>query len=209
MRFTATASAAAVIIRPHTALIAAALGLTVAWRRRALGPVIRMGASTALGLVAVMLYNQWVWGSLSISGGYGSAFTDRARGTSPLTLGSRIIELLVDLDHGIFVSSPVVALALVALVVAGRKGYPDWAIGAALGGAIYLLVQIQANRVSGGNHIFGYRYPLEAIIAAAPLLAFATHRLVATRGTGVRRAFVVLASVSIIAHGYGAVFVTA
>ncbi len=207
-RFTASglAFAFAVLIRPHTALIAAAIGLTVAIRRRRWRPLLEMGATSSLGLAGVVLYNMVVWDAASISGGYGSSFTDRVADPSLTTLASRVVETLFNLDHGILVSSPFLAIAFVALVRRTWRA-PDWALGAALGGLAYMLVQLQANRVSGGNQIFGYRYPLEPLIVAAPLLAMAT---VAWLNSPRRRAaLAVLAAASVLAHGYGAIFVTA
>jgi hypothetical protein len=50
-----------------------------------------------------------------------------------------------------------------------------------VGGLLYLLVQLKANRFSGGEFFFSYRYPLEALTAAAPLLALAYAGWVAHR----------------------------
>lgn len=200
------AFAFAILIRPHTALIAAGVGLVVGVRRRQWRPLLKVGATSSLGLVGVVLYNMVVWDEASISGGYGSAFTDRVSDPSLTTLASRVVETLFNLDHGILVSSPFLAVAFVALV--GRTWRaPDWALGAAIGGLLYMVVQLQANRVSGGNQIFGYRYPLEPLMAAAPLLAIAT---VAWLNSPRRRAaLAIVATLSVLAHGYGAIFVTA
>lgn len=200
------AFACAVLIRPHTALIAAAIGLVVSLRRRQVRPLLSMGLTSALGLAAVVGYNAVVWDGPSISGGYGSGFTDRVQNPSIATLFSRIWEALTHVDHGVLASSPFLLVAFVALV--GRTWRaPDWALGAALGGAAYMLIQLQANRVSGGNNIFGYRYPLEPLMAAAPLLALATVDWLSSHR---RRVFFgVVVAVSVLAHGYGAIFVTA
>ncbi len=202
------AFAAAALVRPHTLLIAAGAGLAESYRERSVLPALRVGSAASLGLVALVFYNRWVWGGWSISGGYGSVFSDRARGTSPLTFLSRIVEMLVHLDHGVLVSSPVVALAVFAVFSKWRTPAPAWAVGAAIGGCVYLALQLQANRVSGGNQIFGYRYPLETIVAAAPLAAIRVRQLT-FKHIRWRSLLAALAAVSIAAHGYGAFFVTA
>ncbi len=200
------AFAGAALIRPHTAIIAAAVGLTVGMRRRSLRPVIEMGSTSALGLFGVLVYNDAVFGEASISGGYGPTFSDRTLGggTSWITLASRVGEALVHPGHGILASSPFFAVAFLALVGRTRRA-PDWAVGGAIGALVYLLVQYKANRVSGGNVIFGYRYPLDPMMAAAPLLALATVDWVRTRPRAVVLA--ALVAFSVVAHGYGALFV--
>lgn len=199
------AFAGAALIRPHTAIIAAAVGLTVGIRRRTFRPVIEMASTSAIGIAAVIAYNRAVFGQASISGGYGSTFTDRAVSAANWwTLLGRIGEALVHPDYGILVSSPFVLLAMVALVGRTRKA-PDWAVGGAIGALLYLLVQYKANRVSGGNIIFGYRYPLDPMMAAAPLMAMAS---VGWAGSGHRRRLMAaLVAVSVISHGYGALSV--
>ncbi|MCB0993860.1 MAG: hypothetical protein KDB21_02130 [Acidimicrobiales bacterium] len=193
-----------VLIRPHTAIVAAAIGVTVAVRRRRLGPLVRMGLTSAVGLVLLVAYNRWLWGAWSISGGYGDVFAERAVSGSPLVLARRIVEMLVHPEFGLVIFSPVVVVALVAAAREGRRRAPDWSVGAALGGLIYLLVQLQANRARGGGGFFGYRYPLEALIAAAPLLAICTASWI--RDHPKRAALVgALAVASVAIHGFGAV----
>ena len=195
------AFALALLVRPHSALIAAAIGIYCSWRRRSVRPMVAMGLSSALGLAGLLAYNNWVWGSPSIAGGYGESFGERVVDPDVLTLASRMIEALVHPTWGLLPASPIFVIAFVALAM-HRKDHPDWAVGAAVGGVIYLLVQYKANRVSGGAGFWRYRYPLEAISASAPLLVMATAQWV----TNTRRKqwFFGLAALSIFIHGYGA-----
>jgi alpha-1,2-mannosyltransferase len=192
----------AIVVRPHTALIVAGMGIAVAIGRREIRPLLKLGLASAVGLAAVVLYNNAVFGSLSISGGYGGGFSNKVTTTSPVTLVERVIAAFVDPDVGMLWTSPVLAIAIVGAWQA-RKHAPDWAIGAALGSAAYLLVQYQANRVSGGSGFFSYRYPLEALMGAAPLLALGVIAWTA-QSSSRQRIFAALAAASILLHGLGA-----
>lgn len=200
------AFAGAILIRPHTALIAAALGITVAIRRRSPRPVLAMGVASAIGLALVLGYNALVWDELTISGGYGTGFSDRVQDPSPFVLLERLVAVMFDPRVGVAMTSPFVVIALVgvAMLLRRRADMPDWAIGAAIGGAVYMVVQLQANRVSGGHGFFGYRYPLEALMAGAPLL-FLGIREFMERGSSSRKIVLVTIAASVLMHGYGAV----
>lgn len=197
------AFAAALLVRPHTALVAAGVGLVVGWRRRSLRPVAAMAVPGLVALVGLVVYNDWLWGAAGVSGGYGSTFSDRAVETPFWILGQRLVEGVIHPRYGMAMTSPFLVLGAVAMV-ARRRQAPDWAVGAAIGGLAYLLVQYQANRVSGGEGFFGYRYPLEALMAAAPMMALTLHAWLADRPRRTQ-AFVVLAGLSIAMHAVGAV----
>lgn len=189
---------AGVLVRPHTAVVAAMIGLAIAVSRRSLKEMATLGATSLLGVVILALYNNTVFGSLSISGGYSGVFADRVVGSSPLLLVQRMGEMFVHFRVGILWSSPFIALALWALVK-HRKQSPDWAVGAALGAVAYLVIQFRANRVTGGDGFFSYRYPLEALMAAGPMLAYSTWLYLQDEGIR-RRLFTVLAIASVGFH---------
>ena len=195
----------AVLVRPHTAVIAAAVGLAIAIRRRRLRPAVVMGATSALGLAGVVLYNRMVFGEASISGGYGNSFADRFADTPMDVLAGRVVGVFLDGQVGIFIYSPILVLAFLGLWRA-RRDTPDWALGAAIGGALYLLVQIRANRISGGVGFFGYRYPLEALMAAAPMLVIAVRSWMGDDELR-RRLVLIAAGASIAIHATGAIAV--
>lgn len=162
---------AAVMTRPPTALVAAAIGLTIAIAQRKILPVVKVGAGSVAGLAGLLWYNWWVWGELSITGGYGSGFVDQVASTDSLSYLENVVGALVDPTYGLLLYSPFL-LVLIPGIRAGWQRLPDWARGAAIGGAVYLLVQLKANRFSGGAGFLGYRYPLEALTSAGVLLTF-------------------------------------
>lgn len=197
------AFAGAAMIRPHTTLVAAGVGLMMAWRRRDWRPAAAIGAVSALGLVAVVAYNSVVWDRTSISGGYSSQFADNLTEFTPWRLAERLVLFWIDIEVGVLVFSPVIAIAMLGIVRGSRRA-PDWAQGAALGGVAYLLVQFQANRLSGGEGFFGYRYPIEPLVASAPLLAVAAFAWIGDddRRKRLALAFAVL---SMAIHAFGSV----
>lgn len=197
------AFAAALLIRPHTAVIAAGIGLVAAWRRRSVRPLLELGIPGALCVVGLVIYNDWLWGTPGISGGYGGTFSNRVANTPVWVVGERLIESVFHPTYGMAATSPVLLLCFMALV-ARRRDAPDWAVGAALGGLVYLLIQYKANRVSGGGGFFGYRYPLEALMAAAPMMAITLRSWIGDDRFRLR-IFGVLAGVSIVFQAYGAI----
>ena len=160
---------AAILTRPHLALIAAALGLFLVVSRRSIVPALKIGAGSVLGLGGLLWYNFWIWGSPSITGGYGDGFVANALSTDFGAYVVNIFGALTDPFHGLLPYSPFLLILIPGLREAWRNS-PDWAKGAGIGGIVYLLVQLKANRFSGGEGFVGYRYPLEALTAAAVVL---------------------------------------
>ena len=64
--------------------------------------------------------------------------------------------------------SPFLLILIPGLREAWRNS-PDWVKGASIGGIVYLLEQLKANRFSGGTGFIGHRYPFEALNAAAAI----------------------------------------
>jgi hypothetical protein len=170
----------AILTRPHIALIAAAVGIAVGLTKRSFKPVLAVGSGSLLGLLALVGYNWAVFGSMSISGGYGPVFAERAANSSLSWYLKNIAGALVDPIHGLLIWAPFLILLIPGLAK-GWKSTPSWAKGAAIGGLLYLLLQLKANRFSGGDGFLGYRYPLEALVAAAPLLVISWKEWIANR----------------------------
>ena len=196
---------AGVLVRPHTAVIAACIGLAVACSTRSVRALVNMGLTSVLGLIALFIYNDAVFGSPSVSGGYGGGFGDQFVGSSPWLLVARLVGSLVDARVGILWTSPFLGLAGIAAVRHIRT-IPPWAIGAMLGGVVYLIVQLRANRLTGGTGFFSYRYPLEALMAAGPALAISVWHW--TTNPMRVRLLAVLGTLSVIAHGVGSLMPT-
>ena len=197
--FAGLAFGAGILVRPHTAVIAACIGLGASIARRNVRPAAAMGMTSALGLALLVVYNNAVFDAASISGGYGGVFADRFVNDSPFVVVERLVLSLVHIRVGMLWTSPFLLIAFVAALRRWRAA-PDWAIGAAIGGFVYLAIQLRANRVTGGAGFFSYRYPLEALMAAAPLLAIATVRWLGG-GERRKRIFHVLVGLSFVAHG--------
>ena len=163
------AMGAAVMTRPPTAMVAAALGLWIAWTRRSVMSAVKIGAGSLLGLLGLLWYNYWLWGRITITGGYGSSVNDQIASTDSVAYFENVLEGLFDPFFGLFVYSPFLII-LIPGVRAAWRNLPDWGRGAAIGATLYLLFQYKANRASGGTGFLGYRYPLEALTAASALL---------------------------------------
>lgn len=161
---------AAVMTRPHLALIAAAIGVYVSWKERRTKPMLLMAVGSGVGLAGLLAYNWWLWGRLTVSGGYSVNFGENLVEGDLVSYARNIFSALLDPTLGILMVS-VFFVPLLLRVRPAWKLAPAWARGAALGAVIYLLVQYKANRYSGGAGFLGYRYPLEPFIAATPLLA--------------------------------------
>jgi alpha-1,2-mannosyltransferase len=194
---------AAVLTRPPTALIAAATGLYRAWRERSIRIAILIGIGAGAGIALLIAYNELIFGSPSISGGYGTSFQQEALSGDLAAYAKNVFLGLFSASHGFLIWSPFLLVLMPGLREAW-KAAPSWVRGAALGGVLYLLLQYKANVYRGGDGFFAYRYPLEALTAAAPLLYLSYREWVAPRVRAVK-AFTALASVSVLIHGLGAV----
>ncbi|MGI9648244.1 MAG: hypothetical protein ACR2OI_06965 [Acidimicrobiia bacterium] len=193
---------AAILTRPHLAVIAAGAGLGQSWKSRSWRPVVLVGLGALAGLAAFLAYNWVLFGEASISAGYGPGFQDRALSELRLgRFGRNIFDAMFSREVGIFIWSPFLLVLLPGLR-AGWRAAPGWARGAALGGIAYLLLQYKANSARGGDFI-GYRYPLEALVAAAPVLFLAYKEGVATRPP-LRGPFALSVAISVTLQGLGA-----
>ena len=187
----------AILTRPPVAIVSAFVGVGASLRRRSIRPALLHGIAALAGLAALLAYNHWLFGELTISGGYSTAFTDNFVQNGIGWYAGNILGGLFSPQRGIFVWSPSVLVALFGVRAAWKQS-PSWASAAALGGLVLLLIQFRANRYSGGSGFFSYRYPLETLTAATPLLAVSVQRLVRTQ-LG-RRAFAFTAIASIGLH---------
>lgn len=158
---------AAVVTRPHTAVIPAALGLGLGASDRNLRPIVRIGLASFLGVIVLVTFNHLVFDKTSAVAGYGEAFAERLATSDLGYLFHNILGGLFDPTQGFLLLSPFLLLLTPGLITAWRKSEP-WVRSAAIGGLIYLILQFKMNRYDPANATL-YRYPLEALTASAPL----------------------------------------
>ena len=127
-----------------------------------------------------------------------ASFPDSDLATTCRTL----FDALFSRQVGVFVWSPFL-LVLLPGIRAGWRAAPSWARGSALGGILYLLVQYKANRATGGDFV-GYRYPLEALVAMAPVLFLAFKEKIAARRP-LHRPLAVAVGLSIVLQGLASI----
>lgn len=198
--------AVSILARPHTAFMAAGMGLGKGIEERRVRPVVVIGVVSATGLVLAMAYGMWLYGGgPSVSVGY-SGYSDRvvAGGVapSPLSNAGNIALLIVHPLRGLLPTTPVLLPLIVGLVAAWRSS-PPWVRGLAVGAVAQLAIQGLVNPYTGGDGFFGSRLTLEFLMATLPLWAYAyvwladRHRLLA-------RSAQVLAVVSVGVHAVGA-----
>lgn len=164
----------AVASRPHAAIVPLVLGVALALRHRSVAPLLGLGLGSMLGLVAVFAYNatfltEPVSGTPpDVSTGYEQDYLQRLLRPDLEFLVRNTLGGLFSLRWGVFVWSPFLLIPIAYLRPALREA-PTWVRAAALGGLLYLLIQFTIHRYNPGNQTL-YRYPLEAIVACAPLL---------------------------------------
>ena len=125
---------AAILTRPHLAVVALSVGVFVVFARRALMPAMKVGLGAFFGLGVLLWYNWWVWGRLTIAEGYGDVFVNRALSGEWFAYLENISGALFDPFHGLLTYSPFLIVLIPGLRAAWRHA-PDWTRGAAVGGA--------------------------------------------------------------------------
>lgn len=188
--------------RPHLALIAAIVGVGMAWSRRDWRVAVAVALPTIASLGLMATWNRAVHGLWSIGGAYSDAVIGRAA-TGVEQLGynqvTNYLGFLVSLDRGFLVWSPVVLLFVPAMLRA-RRVIPDWSIWLALGGVIYTFFQLRLNYFAGGVGFHGYRHGLELLTCLVPVLVLSAPYL----GPVARRLAPVAIAVQLAAFTIGA-----
>ncbi|MBT8214514.1 MAG: hypothetical protein KJP12_04750 [Acidimicrobiia bacterium] len=193
--------AVALLIRPVTAVIAAVSGLYLGWRTRSWRPVILVGVGAAGGLALLVLYNQLVLGTWSpVPPSYGQSFVLRAGRQSVWAYFGDVIGMLVHPRWGLLVFSPFLLFSLLGLREAWRTADP-WVKASALSGLVFILIHLRLNRFWGGL-LYGYRYPLEMLIVAAPLLLLSWRLWFDRASPFMRRMFWLAVAVSVLRQCY-------
>jgi hypothetical protein len=170
------AFALCIMTRPLTAIFPALTGVLESLRSRRWKPALQIGVISLGGLLVVMAYNWFMFGSWSIRGGYSDDFTTGAVSSFDVWkyLGNAF-QMLVGPRNGVLLLSPILLVGAYG-GIRHRTSIPGWAESAAVAALTYLLVHAALNRASGGMIVF-YRYPLEAITLASPYLVVGARQL--------------------------------
>ena len=197
---------ASVLCRPHLAVVPAAAGIWAGVRHRSLRPVLTIGVLSGLGLLAMSIYSQALFGTwLPITAGRGYA-VESVVSTGAETFGTRALHMMVNPARGLLVYTPLL-LVLLPGIIRGWRVAPPWVRSAAVGGLLYLLVQLRANTWHGGADYFGNRLALETLTLTAPLLLVTYQRFTAT-SRFLRGVVLAVAGASVVLHGLGATVLT-
>lgn len=159
----------AILTRPITGAIVAGLHGYRAWTKRQWRLVLAPWTAAAIGVTLLATFNRYVFGSWSIQGGYGHTSNVRIPNIDLLRWGGNMVGALIDPARGLLTISPFLVILVPGLTGAWKTA-PSWVKGAAVGGILYFLVQYNLHDFRGGLRFFGYRYPLEALVAWSPLL---------------------------------------
>jgi alpha-1,2-mannosyltransferase len=192
--------ALAMLIRPPLAVVAAIAGVWRSCVTRRTSPALVIGLLTTAGLAGFALYSHQYWNvvtsadSESVSRG---VLNRAATHGYVETLGDwswyaikdfgyKIMGALISPGRGLFIGAPFLVLLLPGIRRAWRAA-PDWVRAAAVGGIVYMLIQLKAEIFTGGQSFWSYRYPLEPLVLCGPLLVLAWRRF--TARTRLRRAW--------------------
>jgi hypothetical protein len=199
----------AVLTRPPLAIAAAVIGLWASYERRSVRPALAVGVPAVLGLGGLLLYSHTFWG-----GGLQSQYTATGMGgdytgaTTAIGIDAwgrfvgNIVGTLISPGRGIVFGSPFLIVLALGCRAAWRVA-PWWIKSSALAGLLYMLALLKASRFQGGSPFWSYRYPIEMLTLAAPLLVLAWREYVAY--TSRRKAiFAALAVVSVALQATGA-----
>ncbi len=177
------AFAGVVLSRPQGAVIAAVTGLALVAFRRSVWPAIRIGIPSLGGAGLLLWYHRSTSGRWTVLGGEGAEVTERLSGAAgDAGVGSgwvadlidylwNIVQGVVGFEQGFLIWSPF----LLVLVLGIRRGWAqgnDVVRALGIGAVAFWLVQYRI-QIFGHATYFGYRYPLEGLVASAPVF-FAT-----------------------------------
>ena len=196
------AFAAAVLTRPHTAIVPAVVGIWESAARRRWRPMVVIGATSMLGVVLMVAYSYWLFQTWVPIAGYSTGRPGGLVRTSWVVTGERIAYTLAHPKRGVAIYTPAL-LVLLPFVRHGWRASPSWVRSAAVGGLLYLGIQLRVNDWTGGADFFGSRLTIETLVLLAPLLLM-TWRASVSKSARLKGACVGLLVVGVLLHGYGA-----
>ncbi len=163
----------AVMSRPHAGIFAVVSAIWNGVQRRWKTAIV-CAIGVALGLFGVLLWNkingnQWTLLIGSYTGRASAAVNTGANGEATSTRwGADYLYTFFSPLRGIFVYSPFLLLLLPGVVRAWRSA-PTWVRSFAVGGVLYLVIQLAGNSWFGAP-VFGYRLILPSLFGWTPLL---------------------------------------
>jgi hypothetical protein len=197
------AFALAIVCRPQLAVIAAVIGLWEGVRYRDLRPVLQIGLVSSLGVAAMSLYSQVIFGTWLPVAGYS---TEKVAAVVTRDGGSFLENILMALVHpqrGVLLYTPILLVLLPGLW-RGWRVAPAWVRSSAAAGVVYAIVQLRANGWDGGADFFGSRLLLESLVLASPLLLLAFREFVLPSARAFRWLVGAIVVGSVVLHGLGA-----
>jgi alpha-1,2-mannosyltransferase len=183
--------------RPHVAVIALIVGLGATVETRKARTLLAYAATALAAMLLQLLATQLYYGEASLLGQYEEHVMVFAKSGSGFT---NLVGALFSPGCGLFLFTP---LALIALLVTpvGWRAAPMWTKLSALGGLVYVLLQMKLNTFNGGGGFYGYRLLLEGLVAAVPLWVFCLDRAWNRAWVRVSTAVTAVASLGIIGFG--------
>jgi hypothetical protein len=158
----------AILTRPQSVIVPAAIGGYQAIKDQRMPPLPQAVAPVA-GLLALVVYNRFVFGSWSVLGGFARGWEARDPGLDVAGWLTNMAFALAHPTRGLLSISPFLLILVPGLPTAWRRA-DQWVRATAIGGVAYFCLQYYLQDYAGGDRYFGYRYPLEALVAWAPLL---------------------------------------
>jgi hypothetical protein len=194
--------ALSILARPQTAIVPAIVGVWCGVTRRSLRPVVAIGLTSALGLLAVAVYSRTLFGSWLPVAGYDPVKVEWVVTSTGFEFFERVVMSLVHPVRGVLFYTPVLLL-LIPFLHRGWRIAAGWVRSSAVAGVSYLALQLRANSWEGGYDYFGSRLTIETLVLAAPLLLCVWQATV-SKDRIVRTLFLVLAGLSLAVHLIGA-----
>lgn len=174
------ALAVAVLIRPPVILIALCLAALKAYNERSWGPLTKVGVPSVAAAFTYLAYMQTTFGSWSPLASYNAV--GGLLGYDGFTGWlENVIAAFVGLPNGVLVWSAWIAAALVTWR-STRALVPMWLFLTPVIAAAYVVFHASLEIASGALP-YNYRYQLEAVTVAAPILVVSFSILPRQRGT--------------------------
>jgi hypothetical protein len=190
--------------RPHLVVVIAIVGLWLALQRHSWRVLLHFAMPAIIALGGLLVWNDYIYGSVSIGGGYAGHAASLTSG-NPSAAWRYIIDVAGTLGspmRGVLLYTPLTVVAVLC-IPAGWRRAPDWARAAFVGGLVYEAIQLRINRYGGGTGFYSNRLVLELFLLATPLIVLGYQTW---RDHGPHRAAIVrgLAVMSVGIHALGA-----